>query len=356
MNNKEQGTVMPHRRLMFSLIICMVLSGMVSCAPTAYEKTPVDLVWPPPPDEPRVKFVDIIWSSASLGKKKGIADTLFGEERVETFIKPYGVAVDKEGKIYITDVGRVMVFDLKNKELSLIGDMPEKGQLRVPIGIAVSGDGRLFITDVGADVLYVYREGKYVITIGQAGEFDNPSGVAVDEQRRLLYVVNAKKHCVNVYSLDNYTFLKTIGARGTADGEFNFPTNIALDAEGNIYVVDTGNFRIEIFNPDGKFIRSIGKSGDTPGSFARPKGIAVDSEGHLYVVDTAFQNFQIFDKEGRILLYVGQAGMGPGRFQLPAGMTIDKEDRIYVVDQMPGSFQIFEYLGNRSKGRSAGAK
>lgn len=334
----------------------MALSVLVSCAPTAYEKPQVDLVWPPPPDEARVKFVDIFWNSASLGKAKGIADTLFGEEMVETFIKPYGVAVDKEGKVYITDVGRVMVFDLPNKQFSLIGALPGKGQLRVPIGIAASEDGRLFITDVGADVVHVYRADKYVTTIGQTGEFDNPSGVALDEKRRVFYVVNAKKHCINVYALDNYTFVKTIGARGTADGEFNFPTNIAVDAEGNIYVVDTANFRIQVFTADGKFIRSIGKSGDTPGSFARPKGIAVDSEGHLYVVDTAFQNFQIFDKEGRILLYVGQAGMGPGRFQLPAGMTIDKNDKIYVVDQMPGSFQIFEYLGSKSKSQSSGVK
>jgi DNA-binding beta-propeller fold protein YncE len=356
MKNKEQDIAMLHRRIILSLIIGMVLSVLVSCAPTTYEKKQIDLVWPPPPDEPKVKYVDIIWNSASLGKKKGIADALFGEERVETFIKPYGVAVDREGKVYITDVGRIMVFDLTNKDLSIIGGLPGKGQLRVPIGIAASGDGRLFITDVGADVVYVYRGDKYVATIGQTGDFDNPSGVALDEQRRLLYVVNAQKHNVNVYSLDNYTFVRTIGVRGTADGEFNYPTNIAIDAEGNIYVVDTGNFRVQVLNADGKFIRSIGKIGDTPGSFARPKGIAIDSEGHLYVVDTAFQNIQIFDKEGRLLLYVGQAGMGPGRFQLPAGMTIDKEDRIYVVDQMPGSFQIFEYLGNKSKSRSSGAK
>jgi DNA-binding beta-propeller fold protein YncE len=333
-------------RKLFALgVVGFFLISMYACAPT-YEKPKIDLVWPVPPDKPRIKFVDIYWSSLDLGKEGGVAESLFGEEEIMKFIKPYGVAVDNENRIYITDVGRVIVFDLMKKDYSFIGIDPGQGQLRVPIGIAASSDGRLFITDIGADRVYVYREGKFAAAIGQTGEFENPTGIGLDEQRNLLYITDSKKHQVMVYSLNDYRFLRSIGKRGNAEGDFNFPTNIAIDADGNVHVVDTGNFRVQIFDTSGNFLRSIGRLGDTPGAFARPKGIAFDSKGHLYVVDAAFQNFQIFDKEGRILLFVGEAGRGPGKFMLPAGMAIDENDKIYVIDQIPGSLQIFQFLGD----------
>lgn len=336
------------RKLAVMCFLLMFLFGISACV-QRYEKPKIDLVWPSPPDEPRVKFVDIIRSSLDLGKQAGVAESLFGEEKILGFTKPYGVAVDREGKIYITDVARVAVLDLAKKDYSFIGTDPGTGQLRVPIGVAAAADGRLFVTDVAADRIYVYRSGKFAAAIGGTGELEGPSGIGLDDQRRLLYAVDSKKHHVNVYSLDTYKFIRTIGMRGIADGEFNFPTNIAVDSGGDIYVVDTGNFRVQVFNAEGKFVRSFGKAGDSPGSLARPKGIAIDSEGHVYVVDAGFSNFQIFDQKGNILLFVGEAGSQPGKFQLPAGMTIDKDDRIYVIDQVPGSLQIFQYLGEKSK-------
>lgn len=335
--------------LLIAFFLILGLGLLSSCASTVSEKPKIDLVWPLPPDEPRVQYVDTIMSTSDLGRKMGISETLFGEENVEGFTRPYGVAVDKQGRIYVTDVGRVIMFDLKNKNHELIGVDAGLGRLRTPIGIAVISDGRLFVTDTADDRVYVYLNGKFSAALGQTGEFESPSGVAVDEKQGLIYVADTRKHLVSVYSLNNYAKLRTIGSRGTEAGEFNFPTNIAVDQEGKLYVVDTANFRVQIFDRDGKFLRSIGKLGDMPGSLARPKGIDIDSEGHIYIIDTAFQNFQIFDQEGNILLIVGEAGTAPGRFLLPAGLTIDDEDRIYVVDQIPGSVQIFQYLGKKWK-------
>ncbi len=344
---KESGSISGKytARIIFMFAIT---SLFISCA-SAPEKPQFDLVWPLPPDEPRVKFVDFFYSSLDLGKKTGIADTLFGEERIEAFVKPYGVAVDREGSIYITDVGRIVVFDLKKKDYSVLGTEPGIGQLRIPIGIAIASDGRIFVGDTAADRVYVYKNGKYANAFGSSGEMESPSGVALDEQRRLIYVSDSKKHYILVYSLDDYRLVKKIGERGTADGKFNFPTNIALDREGKLYVVDTGNNRVQIFDLSGKFVSAFGKIGDTAGSFARPKGIAIDSEGHIYVIDAAFQNFQIFDQQGQLLLFVGSGGQPPGKFMLPAGITLDQDDKIYVVDQVPGSIQIFQYLGEKYK-------
>ncbi len=86
---------------------------------------------------------------------------------------------------------------------------------------------------------------------------------------------------VLVYDADSYKLLRKIGTTGknhtlTDPGNFSKPTNVAVDKDGNLYVADTLNDRVEVFDADGNFIRTLGKNGDGPGDFARPKGIAVD--------------------------------------------------------------------------------
>lgn len=323
---------------------------MMSCAPTVVERPKIDLVWPLPPEEPRIKYVDLIKSTIDLGKKSGVVETLFGADDAVSFEKPYGVAVDKDERIYVTDIGKVIVMDLRNKTYDLIGAQTGTGQLRVPIGVGVTRDGRVFVTDTAHAKVFVYTlQGKLITALGHAGEMDNPSGVAFDEQRQIAYVVDTNMHAVFAYSLSDYSKIRTIGERGEDPGLFNFPSNIAVDREGKLYVVDSGNFRVQIFDHTGKFIRTFGKLGDFFGAFARPKGIAVDSDGHIYVVDTAFRNFQIFDQEGQLLLFVGEGGLEPGKFVLPAGIAIDDNDKIYIVDQIPGLVQIFQYLGEKKQ-------
>jgi DNA-binding beta-propeller fold protein YncE len=119
---------------------------------------------------------------------------------------------------------------------------------------------------------------------------------------------------------------------------------VALDADANVYVTDTLNNRVEIFDADGEFISSFGKAGDGPGFFARPKGIAVDCDGHVWVVDQAQSRVQVFNREGQLLAYFGEVGPYPGQFNAPYGITIDKQNRVYVSEQFPGRVQVFQYI------------
>lgn len=338
-----------HRRVIILTFILGLVSLLSSCAPAPYQKPQIDLAWPLPPDEPKIKFVDKFLSTLDMGKQQSFTEALFGEEQIDALYKPYGVAVDKTGKIYVTDIGRVFVFDFKNKSHEFIGVEPGSGKLVIPIGIAISSDGSVFVADTAQDRVFVYKKNKFFAAIGHTGDFESPSGVALDEKRGLIYVVDSKKHNVSVFSLSDYKKIRTIGKRGSELGEFNFPANIALDADGRLYVVDTFNVRIQVFDENGAFVKAIGKLGDGPGFLARPKGIAIDSEGHIYIVDAAFQNFQIFDRDGNILLVIGTTGVLPGEFYLPAGIAIDDEDKIYVVDQIPGSVTVFQYLGKKWK-------
>jgi len=123
------------------------------------------------------------------------------------------------------------------------------------------------------------------------------------------------------------------------------PTHVAVDKDGNVYVTDTLNNRVEIFDADGNFISEFGKPGDGPGHFARPKGIALDRDGHIWVTDEVQSRVQVFDKEGRLLLYMGERGWYPGQFQALYGIAADNyNNRIITSEQFPGRLQVFRYV------------
>jgi DNA-binding beta-propeller fold protein YncE len=120
-----------------------------------------------------------------------------------------------------------------------------------------------------------------------------------------------------------------------------------VDADGNVYVTDTLNDRVEIFDADGNFISTFGKNGDGPGFFERPKGIAVDGDGHIWVADEVQDRLQVFDKDGHLLTYVGyKHGELPGQFQALVGVAVDKQNRVFTTEQFPGRLQEFQYISD----------
>ncbi len=319
------------------LLLLLTTALLTGCAPKKKEEV---WVWPPPPEKPRIKYI-ASYRGESDFKKVDILSALLGEPRLKIeLMKPYGVWARGE-KIYVVDTAfnTVFIFDLKEKEVKLTG------RFMGAVNIAGDSRGRLWVSDAKAGRVYaINEEGKFLMGLGK-NTLKRPTGLAVDESRNRLYVVDTGEHNVKVFDLDSGELLLVIGRRGSGDGEFNYPTNIAVDRRtGNLVVVDTFNFRVQILDPEGNFIRKFGQPGNRPGDFYRPKGVGVDSEGHIYVADAAFDNFQIFDQEGRLLLFVGQAGSGPGQFHLPAGLYIDERDRIYVVDQFNRRVQVFQYL------------
>ncbi|NPB06465.1 MAG: 6-bladed beta-propeller [Aquificae bacterium] len=313
---------------------------LFACGPTQKPQQTEEFVWPPPPEKPRIKYLGSYRGESDF-RKEGFLGLILGEETVRLdLVKPYGVWA-KDHKIYVSDTGlnTIVLIDTKNKKVKPIGVF---GAL-----IDVEGDaqGRIYASDAKAGVVYALNEeGKILKAFGWK-KLKKPTGLAVDDKRKRLYVVDTGEHNVKVFNYETGELLFTIGRRGTGDGEFNFPTNVAVDRRnGNLVVVDSMNFRVQIFSPEGKFIRKFGRVGNTPGSFYRPKGVGVDSEGHIYVADAAFDNFQIFDEYGNLLMWVGQAGSGPGQFHLPAGLYVDEKDRIFVVDQFNRRVQVFQYL------------
>jgi DNA-binding beta-propeller fold protein YncE len=316
----------------------------------AAERVPV---WPLPPEPARIRYVMSYRGADDFAKKKPsrwkslvFGQDATGPEMPDQLVKPYGVAASKSGLVYVTDTAsrRVFVFDAERRTVTFLGDR-QPAKLAKPTGIAVDPSGTVFVADATLNRIFGYAPaGDLVVAIGRDGELESPAGMAIDGDRKLLYVADSKKHQVFCYSTADGSAVRTIGRRGSEPGEFNFPTNVFVDKEGRLYVTDTLNFRIQSFDPEGKPLTAFGMLGDTPGSLNRPKGVGVDDEGHVYVADTSFNNFQIFDQAGQLLLYVGSVGSGPGEFFLPAGLFVDSRNRVYVVDQGNARVQVFQYL------------
>ena len=335
--------------LLLSLVI-LLLSSCSSAPPVVIMEKPI---YPPAPNEPRFYYERSLLSSADVEIESGESKferMITGARRTGIgMAKTFGVTVHK-GRVFVSDtVGRmVMAFDVREGKVIEIGTEGQ-GVLAKPMGLDVDLNGNLFVCDATLKQILVYdRDGNFKRRIGEPEMFDRPAGVTVNPNGTKLYVVDtggvtSQRHRVMVFDPWTGALLHTIAKRGQADGELNLPRDATIDEAGNLYVVDGGNFRVQIFNPEGEFMRSFGAIGRQSGQFSRPKGIGVDKDGNVYVVDTAFGNFQIFNDEGQLLLAVGarNSGAGPGRFMLPAGLAIDEDGRIYVVDQYFKKVDIF---------------
>ena len=327
---------------------------------------PSTLIWPLPPDPPRVRWVaqymdlakvktPVVRRSAWLEK---ITGTKTPDEKLE-LKKPYGVTTDKRGRIFVadTELQTVFVIDAKAKVVER-REGNSRAPLQMPVGVAVDSQDRLFVSDaVLHSVICFSPSGSPVAYLGTT-VLGRPGGIAIDRQRNRLYVADAKESRIAVFDTAALKFVAFYGGPskpGKRDnGTFLTPTNTAVDRQGNIYVADTGNYRVQILDPTGKFVRAFGAQGDAPGEFIRPKGIAVDSEGHVYVADAEFNNFQILTPEGQPLLAVGALGSEPGQFALVAGLYIDSEDQIYTTEMFRGRVQVFQYISQAGSAEERG--
>jgi DNA-binding beta-propeller fold protein YncE len=318
---------------------------------------PASLVWPLPPDKPRVRFLEMFSNNYDIEpqKKRSWVDRMVGNadpNHPEFFRRASCVASDSHGRILLTSSqnGTLYVLDKQRHEVLRIRGDRGIG-LKMPVGLAVDSHDNIYVSDPALRMVLKFdHDGHLQGTLGQDPALKNPALLALDEVRRRLFVVDSHLHQVLVYNQDTLQNIATVGKRGTKNGEFNFPVGVGVNRDGYFAVTDTGSCSVQIFSPDFKFVRRFGAQGDRPGYFTRPKGVAFDSEGDIWVVDAAFNNVQIFDPKGVVLLFVGGFGSAPGAFSLPMGISIDSQDRVYVGDALNSRVQVFQFLGGDHKG------
>ena len=178
--------------------------------------------------------------------------------------------------------------------------------------------------------------------IKQTGSFSHPQYLAVDSEGNI-YVTDLGNKRVQKFSSDG-EFLTTWGKSGTLAGEFHYPSGIAVD-ENFVFVADRDLNKIQKFDHDGNFISEWGTKGSYDEQFKFPNGITV-SNNFVYVVDTGNQRIQKFTTDGEFVLSFGSSGMGPGQFLTAHGIDSDSDGNIYVTDRGNGKIEKFDSDGN----------
>ena len=131
------------------------------------------------------------------------------------------------------------------------------------------------------------------------------------------------------------------GKYGQGEGQFIWPTGIALDRRSNVYVSDEWLNRVVVHDSDGNLQGHWGEAGTGPGGLNRPSGIASDADDNLYVVDGAAHRVQKFTSDGTYIIGWGEHGSGEGQFDSPWGITVGPDGSVYVADHKNHRVQKF---------------
>lgn len=277
------------------------------------------------------------------------------------FEDPIGIAV-AQGKVFVSDARnhRIQVFDRNGQFLSVIGHPGTGlGGLGRPMNIAVS-NGKLYVADYWNDDIAVFSmNGIPLQVIGRSGvgpgEFKAPSGVAVLPDGDLVVADFYNQRVQELHS--DGTFVRQWGETGkkgyVRSGTFNYPTDVAADARGNIYIVDGYNDRIQVFGLSGQFLRmwggpfglhlpaSINFLGSLNGWFKTPTAIAINPRtGDVFVADEENDRIQKFTAYGKFLNAFGMPHQGPGFTE--TGVAVTRDGVVYSTNLVANKIEVWK--------------
>jgi uncharacterized protein (TIGR03663 family) len=277
---------------------------------------------------------------------------------------PTGLTVDGQGNIYIADTGghQIHVFGPDGQFIRSLGGFgSESGRLYEPRGVAVDSEGNVYVADTwNARVVKFDPEGRALATWGsgdqdlgdgrmatitdgtQAGNdaaplgFFGPRGLALDAQGNL-YIADTGNKRIVVTDREG-AFLYQFGYAGSEPGAFNEPTGVAVDAQGNLYVADTWNGRVQVFAPDGSGrvgpvpIVTWAVSGWRPNTYDDPS-IAASQDGEVFVSVPSRNEVMAFNLRGDLLLRWGGQGSDMASLGSPSGIGIAADGSVWVADR-----------------------
>lgn len=192
------------------------------------------------------------------------------------------------------------------------------------------------------------------LVVGGAGaeaQFNSPRGIGLAPDGTL-YVADSRNHRIVHVGTDGKV-INTWGsfADGNADvnlapgGTFNEPWGVAVGPDGSVYVSDTWNGRVQKFDATGKFIKQWGSFGQAdasnPNLLYGPRGISVDANGRVYLADTGNKRIMIFDSEGNVFGQFGSEGFDIGKFSEPVDVKLDAKGNAYITDTWNQRVQVF---------------
>jgi DNA-binding beta-propeller fold protein YncE/ABC-type Fe3+ transport system permease subunit len=245
--------------------------------------------------------------------------------------------VDREARIQHLDDHGQFIADWR---------MPKWEQGK-PVGITVGPDGDIYIPDTHYHRVMVYSPtGELKRQWGSRGtgngQFIYPTDIAFDASGHVFVAEYGDNDRIQVFDTAG-NYLYQFGRFGENPGELSRPQSMVIDGE-TLYVTDACNHRISVFKTDGTFLRTMGQTGSELGQFRFPYGLDQDSAGHLVVCEFGNNRVQLIDKQtGKGIATWGLAGREPGELAYPWGVAVDKHGRVVAVDAGNNRLQVFEF-------------
>ncbi len=269
------------------------------------------------------------------------------EARVDAMRSPSAVTTDSSHGVFVADPGAhaVHIFDFVHSKYDRLDRRGDR--LHVPVSLAVDGQDNLYVVDQASRTVLVYDSaGKFRRYLGKlrGGEsyFDNPAGIAIDKAGRRIYVCDRQGHMIFVMD-ERGKLIHKIGNRGGGNGpgEFRLPSEIVV-AGSELFVLDAGNTRIQVFDSGGHFLRAINL-----GYADRHTGLAVGNRGNIYVSDSNLNQIQVFGHEGQRVYTFDPSTVRGVNFSHPSGMWVDGRS-LYVVDSQNNRIGLFQINGENA--------
>ncbi len=298
-----------------------------------------------------------------------------GAGSVARFNHPFGLTLDKSGNLYVADQGNQLIRMIKPGFVvstyagmvgisGIVNSTDTLSSFNKPFGVAADSSGNVYVADAGNNVIRLISPLGVVSTFAGTGvagaadgtdtaKFNSPLGVAVDKAGNV-YVADYENDLVREISPAGVvsTIAGKSGIAGAADGldtaaRFNLPESLAVDAAGNIYVADNGNNLIRKISPGG-MVSTIAGNGQpafadgsgTSASFNSPFGIAVDGAGNIYVADSGNNRIRKITPAGAVSTFAGSGAKGANdatgaaaTFNTPSGVAVDAAGNVYVADE-----------------------
>ena len=247
------------------------------------------------------------------------------------FNDPTGIAVTNS-EVFVSDArnSRIQVFDKMGNFKRAFGEQ----QLGRPMNLTIANK-RLYVPDYFKDVVHVFSlDGQYLNAIKTEPSLNSPGGVAAYSDGSLLIADTYGQRLVHLSPEGD--ILQSWVGKGLWSGEFNYPTDVAILSDGGFYVADGYNDRVQQFGADGEYIRKWGGPfglnifGPFKGWFATATSIAIGPEGNLFVADFYNDRIQKFTAEGDYLTSFGAESDGPGHTEI--AVTVDSDGTVWSVN------------------------
>jgi len=246
------------------------------------------------------------------------------------FMETPGVAVDSREHVFVFHRGEhpIIEFDRDGKVVRSWGDR----MFDRPHGIRVDAEGNFWLADDLAHIVVkMDRTGRVRMVLGRKGQkgetndsFNRPTDIAVAPNGDFYVSDGYGNSRVVKFSKDG-RFLRAWGKKGSGEGEFNLPHSVALDRQGRVYVGDRENYRMQVFDGDGKFLHQWKHVGS-------PWGIAITPDQHIIMCDGHNNRILKLNLEGQVLGVLGSPGRLPGQLDFSHHIAVGPSGSIYVAE------------------------